>query len=238
VTVSDFDVPHAPRRPALPRRRGVAPLAAAALLLAVAPLATACGAGFNANSLTVRPNAGAGITGTLRVNNIWVVVDRAAGQAQVIGAVANSGSTTDSVTGASASGVPAKVTGTVANGALACYRTTVAGGTVTIPRRRSVSFGEAGCPRLSLADATAFPPGRITSVTLMFGQAPPLTVNAQIVSATGLFAQYRLPPVIVAASGPKPTGGASGSATAAPSPSASPSGSATPAASLSPTPSP
>lgn len=238
MTVSDFDVPHAPRRPTLPRRRRAATLAAAALVLAVAPLATACGAGFNANSLTVRPNAGAGISGNLRINNIWVVVDPAADQAQVIGAVSNSGSTTDTVTGASASGVPARVTGTVASSAVACFRTTVASGTVTIPRRRSVSFGEAGCPRLSLGSATPFRPGRIAPVTLMFGQAPPLTVNAQIVAATGLFAQYRLPHVIVIVTVPRPTGQASGTATASPSPSASPSGSTTASASPPPTPSP
>ena len=238
MTVSEFDVPHAPRRAALPRRRRATTLAAAALLLAVAPLAAACGAGFNADSLTVRPNAGAGTSDNLKINNVWVVVDPAAGQAQVIGAVSNSGSAPDSVTGASASGVPAKVTGTVASSAVACFRTTVTGGTVAIPRRRSVSFGEAGCPRLSLANATLFRPGRIAPVTLMFGQAPPLTVNAQIVAATGLFARYRLPRVIVVVTVPRPTGQATGTATASSSASASPSGSARASASPSPTSSP
>lgn len=242
MTVSDLDAPQAHRRPALPRRRGVATLAAAALLLAVAPLATACGAGFTAASLTVRPNAGAGDTGSLKVNNVWVVVDPVAGQAQVIGAVANTGRTPDSVTGASASGVPARVTGNVASGAVACAGTTMAGGTVTIPENRSVSFGLTGCPRLSLASAVPFRPGRIAPVTLTFARAPSLTMNAQIVSATGQFAQYRLARVIVIISAPNGTGRATATATATAmpsgtaSPSVSASASAAPPASPSPSP--
>jgi hypothetical protein len=238
VTVSDLDAPNAPCRPALPRRRDVATLAAAALLLAVAPLATACGAGFTAASLTVRPNAGAGVTGGLKVNNVWLVVDPVAGQAQVIGAVANSGTTLDRVTGASASGVPARVTGTVASRAPACVGTTVAAGAVAVPVNRSVSFGQAGCPRLALAAAAPFRPGRITPVTLTFARAPSLTLNAQVVSATGLFAQYRLPRVIIVVSVPNATGRASASATASPSRTTSPGASASASASPSASPSP
>lgn len=228
--MSDLHAPHATRRPARSRHRGAAGLAAAAVLLAVGPLASACGAGFTASSQNVRPNAGAGTSGPLLVNNVWVVVDQHAHYAQVIGAVANSGSASYRVTGARASGVPARVTGQVTSGTPACNRTVVAADSVIVPPNRSVGFGRPGCPQLSLLGGVPFRPGRVASVTLMFTQAAPLTVNAQIVSDTGLFTEYK-PLVRVPTATPSPTRRVIVGGTASPTAPATAPGSASPSAS-------
>jgi len=231
--VSDLHAPDATRRlpRARARRRSVRGLAAAGVLLAVVPLAAACGAGFTADSQRVKPDSGAGGSGSLLVNNVWVVVDERANYAQVIGAVANSGGTPDRVTGARASGVPAHVTGEVTAGTNACNRTLVVAGSVIVPPNRSVGFGRPGCPQLALLGSIRFRPGRVASVTLMFAQAAPVTVNAQIVSDTGLFTEYK-PLVRIPSATPSPTrrvivGGTAsptGTATAAATPSATPGG--------------
>ena len=234
--MSDLHAPQADRRPARARRRSVRGLAAAAVLLALAPLAAACGAGFTADSQSVKPDSGAGGSGPLLVNNVWVVVDERSNYAQVIGAVANSGGTADRVTGARASGVPAQVTGQVTNGTPACNRTVVAAGSVIVPPNRSVGFGRPGCPQLALLSSIRFRPGRVATVTLMFAQTAPVTVNAQIVSDTGLFTEYK-PLVRIPTATPSPTRRVivGGTATATASPTASPG--TTPSASPSPSPS-
>jgi hypothetical protein len=237
--VTELHAPIAPRRAARSGRRSRAGLAAAALLLATAPAVTGCGAGFTADSLAVRPNAGAGISGSLRINNVWVVVDPATGQAQVIGAVANTGNTPDGVTGARAAGVPAQVAGTVVGTTLACARTVVSAGTVIIPPSRSVSFGRPGCPQLSLLIGAPFRPGRVASVTLLFARAAALTVNAQIVTDTGLFTDYRPISVVVlrpSIAPPRATVGAAPAPTATAIAEPSPGISATKAAKHSPSP--
>ena len=233
--MSDLHAPEATRQLARAgaRRRSVGGLAAAAILLAVVPLAAACGAGFTAGSQRVKPNSGAGSSGSLVVNNVWVVVDQHANYAQVIGAVANTGGAPDQVTGARASGVPARVTGDVVAGTNACNRTLVAAGSVIVPPNRSVGFGRPGCPQLALLGGIRFRPGRVASVTMMFAHSAPVTVNAQIVSDTGLFTEYK-PLVRIPTATPSPTrrvvvGGTANptgtaTATATPSPAATPGG--------------
>lgn len=241
--MNDLPAQHPTRRPDRSRRRSIRGLAAAAVLLAAAPLAAACGAGFTADSQSVRPNAGAGISGPLRINNVWVVVDQRAAYAQVIGAVANTGTAADRVTGARASGVRALVTGEVSSTAIGCVRTVVAAGSVVVPPNRSVGFGRPGCPQLSLLGSIRFRPGRVATVTLMFARAAPLTVNAQIVADTGLFTEYK-PLVRIPTPTPSPTRrvivGSTASGTASPTAtgSASASPTASPTASGTPTPTP
>jgi len=76
--VSSLHSPSTTRR-STPSRRGRAGLATAAVLLTVAPLAAACGAGFNAASTQVKLDSGSGITGALKINNVSVVVVRLEG---------------------------------------------------------------------------------------------------------------------------------------------------------------
>ncbi|HEU5332987.1 MAG TPA: hypothetical protein VFU73_09490 [Actinocrinis sp.] len=239
--MSDLHAPQATLRPARAhararRRRSIRGLAAAAVLLAAAPLAAACGAGFTSATQYVKPNGGSGASGPLLINNIWVVVDQRTNYAQVIGAVANTGTSLARVTGARASGVPALVTGDVASGTPACNRTVVAAGSVVVPPNRSVGFGRPGCPQLSLLGGIRFRPGRVASVTLTFAQSAPLTVNAQIVSDTGLFTEYR-PLVRIPTATPSPTRSVIIGGTASPTGTATATATTTTTASPSPNPS-
>lgn len=173
-----------------PQRRTAAPLrgrrlaAAAGVLLAV-PLAAGCAAGFDSTTQQIKPDAGAGQVGDIRVNNVWVVVDQATGNAEVIAAVANGGSGSDTLTGVTATNMPAKVAGTEADAASTGI--SVDSGSVSIPGGQSVSFGQTGSPELELADA-GFQTGLLSQVTFTFAQAGSVTVTAQIQPNTGLFA--------------------------------------------------
>jgi hypothetical protein len=191
----------------------------------VTPLAAACGAGFDSASLVVKPNAGAGEVSTVRINNVWVVVDPSSGAAEVIGAVANTGSADLSWPSVQVAGSSAQIQTPQSTDAAGSNIATVSSG---IPAGQAVSFGEQGQPEIQLADSS-LTPGNLTQVTFSFGSVGNVTITAQIESNTGLFADYN--PVAAAAV----PGGTSSSASATPlgSASASPSGSATSSASAS-----
>lgn len=201
------------------RGRGLA--ATTALLLAV-PLAAGCGAGFNAASQQVKANSGAGSVGSMKVNDVWVVVDPTTGNAEVVGAVANTGTGADSLVSVSATNIPATLTGTDASSATTGI--SVGGSSVSIPGGQSVSFGESGQPALGLPDAN-FQTGLLSQVTFTFAQAGAVTVTAQIQPDTGLFAGYS-PNGAVPAKPTTPPPTPSASATANPSGTATPTGAA------------
>jgi hypothetical protein len=191
----------------------------------VTPLAAACGAGFDSASLVVKPNAGAGEVGTVRINNVWVVVDPGSGAAEVIGAVANTGSADLSWPSVQVGGSSAQIQTPQSTDAAGSNVAIASSG---IPAGQAVSFGEQGQPEIQLADSS-LTPGNLTQVTFSFGSAGNVTITAQIESNTGLFADYN--PDAAAAV----PGGAGSSASAAPlgGAGASPSGSATSSASAS-----
>jgi hypothetical protein len=206
-----------------PQRRTAAPLrgrrlsAAAAALLAV-PLAAGCAAGFNATTQQIKPNSGSGAVGGVKVNNVWVIVDPNTGNAEVIGAVANTNSSTDTLTGVTATNVPAKITGKDA--AESTTGITVSGDSVTIPGQQSVSFGQPGRPDLELPGA-AFQPGLLSQVTFTFAQAGSVTVTAQIQANSGLWASYNPNSAVTPTAKPTtapatPTGTATATGTATP----------------------
>jgi hypothetical protein len=173
-------------------------------VLAGGALAAGCGAGFNAASLNVRPNSGSAQDGSLKINNVWVIVDPATGNAEIIGAVANTGRSADHLVSAAAGGQTATVrpaTPAAAGAVLPNYGVTVSGDTVTVGGRSSVSFGQAARPELEIA-GSSFRPGRLTQVDLDFANAGPVAISAQIMSNTGLFAEYdpNGPNVLVSAS--------------------------------------
>jgi hypothetical protein len=163
-----------------------------AALSLVGLLAAGCGAGFNAASLDVRPNSGAAQDGSLKINNVWVVVDPGTGNAEVLGAVANTGSAADRLVSAAANGLRATVrpASPAAGAAPQEQAATVAGGEVTIEGGSSVSFGQPQQPQLALAAGPGFLPGNLARVSLDFAAAGPVTTTAEIVSNTSLFAQY------------------------------------------------
>jgi hypothetical protein len=221
--VSSLHSPSTTRR-SHPSRRGRAGLATAAILVAVAPLAAACGAGFNSAALEVKPNAGAGTVGALKVNNVWVIVDPSTGNAEVIGAVANTGGDSASVTGVQVGDASAQIR-------LAADPTAPAT-QADIPAGQSVSFGQPKQPEIEVP-ASSLTVGNLTQVTFTFGDGSTLDVTAQIQSNTGLWADYN-PNAAVVTPSPSPSASVSASALASASAGAGSSASASASASASP----
>lgn len=223
-------------RHSLPRR--------ALLALLGGLLAAGCGAGFNAASVAVRPNGGSGQNGIIKVNNVWVVLDPATRNAEVIGAVANTGRAPDRLTSVKAGGETATVrpaTPAPPGVALPLRGITVEGDSVLLAGGAAVSFGRPGSPELEIP-STSFATGRFTRVELDFQRGGTVSMNALVMANTGLFAEYD-PNAANPVTGPTPTpstsGAApSGSASASASTSASGPASASGSASASPTTSP
>ena len=178
-----------PNRTRPPRTR---PMLIGAALLAL-PLAAGCGAGFNNATQSVRQNSASGTAGNMAVNNVWVVLDPTTGNAEVIGAVANTGTAPDRLTSVQASGSTAMVRvpspAAVAAAPLPLRGVAVIGDTVSVAGGSSVTFGRLGRPELEITGGS-FQPGRISQVTFDFATAGPVTMNAQIMPNTGLFAEY------------------------------------------------
>lgn len=219
--------PTATRRPN-PSRRSRAGLAAAAVLAAAVPLLAGCGAGFNATTQNFQLGSGNGQVGDLKVSNVWVILDQAGGDAEVIGAVANIGNGPVRLTSVQAGDTTATVTGTGPFTSHACPGVLTTPSAAVIPADNSVSFGQRGCPRLALP-AEPFPPGRAVPVTMTFAGVGKLTMSALIMPNTGLFAEYNLngaasPTATPTATTPTP----GGTETATPTPTGRPTGTATP----------
>ena len=234
--MSSLHSPSTTRR-STPSRRGRAGLAATAVVLAVAPFAAACGAGFNSASEDVKPDAASGQVGDLKVNNVWVVIDASSGTAEVIGAVTNTGDAQDQLTAVTAgdsdvtfASAPAGSTGDSTGSSV-----TVAADGVTIPGGQSVSFGEQGSPGLSITGG-GLTAGGFTTVKMTFAQAGTLTLTAEVEPDTGLFVGYDPTTYQSPSASPSPSeaNSASASASASASGSAGASDSASASASASP----
>ena len=214
-------------RRSTPSRRGRAGLAVAAVVAVVTPLAAACGSGFNSAALDVKPNAGAGAVGSVKINNVWVVVDPASGNAEVIGAVANTGST-------DLDWPSVQVNGNSTQFQMASGAETAVASNTGIPAGQSVSFGLTGQPQIELTGGS-LKAGNLTQVVFSFGSIGNVTITAQIEPNTGLFADYNPDAVVPAASasgaGTSASATSSASATAGATASASASGSPSPSAS-------
>lgn len=167
-----------------PSRRVRAGVATAAVVLAVAPFAAACGAGFNAATDSIKPNAGAATVGPLRINNVWVVVDPSSGDAEVIGAVANTGGDQASLPQVSVDGTSATIAPPPVDDG-----SSTAGPLTGIAAGQSISFGEQGQPEIVLT-GSSLSPGNLATVKFDFGSAGTGTITAQVESNTGLFADY------------------------------------------------
>jgi hypothetical protein len=177
----------------------------------VVPLAAACGAGFNAEALNVKPDSGNGSTDSLKVNNVWVIVDPLTGNAEVIGAVANVGSSAVSLTGVQVGGASAQFRPVL----------DLSGGstTVGVEAGQAVSFGLPNQPGIALP-SSGLTPGNLTQVTWDFGTDGSVATTAQIEPDAGLWATYDPNAGLITPS-PSASASASASATASASSSAS-----------------
>ena len=154
-------------------RRG----AVAALIIATAPILTACATGDSAASLKVKPDSAATSISNgasqLKLNGI-VVITRPDGSApaSVNVNIANNGSAADTLTGVTVNGAPA-----------------VLSGDTTIPSLGSLRLGTPGQPQATVQtlDAT---PGQNTTVAFTFATAGSVQVQALITPGVGEYAAY------------------------------------------------
>jgi hypothetical protein len=179
------------RRNPLHTRRGRAGLAGSAVLLAALPLLAACSAGNNPQAYQVVPDNGEGKSGYMYVNNVWVVYDQSTGNAEVIGAIANTDPTTsdaNQLTGVTLGGSSATITAPSDTSKLA-PGVAIAGNTVNIPALKSVQFGQPGQPEIGVqnADLTI---GNNVDVTYTFSNGTPVTVAAIVQPNSGLWQHY------------------------------------------------
>lgn len=204
--MNSLRIPSTTRRSA-PSRRGRAGLATFVAFVTI-PLAAGCGAGFDAASQQVKPDAGSGTVGDLKVGNVWLIVDAGSGKAEVIGSVANTGTAEAQLTGVQADGTSATVR-PPASAPAPGY--SAVGDSLTIAQGGSVNFGERGYPQLVMSGGS-FTPGSLAQVTFTFAQGGALTVSAQIEPDQGLFAAYV--PYVAPSPSPTPSVALSGSASA------------------------
>lgn len=180
-------------------RRGVV----AALFIASAPVLAACSAGGDAASLQVKPNTVATeVSSTLKLNNVVVITDAAgdtSGPANLAVAIANTGSSAETLQSVTVNGVSAKLTKAGKDVP-----------SVSIPAGGSVSLSAPGqvmaqVPHLSGVTAL----GGYIPVTLQFATAGQVKVNAASTPGTGYYAQWA--PSAPAPASPVPTAPVSGS---------------------------
>jgi hypothetical protein len=213
------------------------------VLIGTALSAFGCGSGFNEASLQVKPDLGSAQIGSQKINGVVVVADPATGDAEVVAAVANTGLGSSRLVSVTADGLTATVRPAISASPLAGLpgnNVTLMGNTVTIDGGSSVSFGQPGRPALEITGGSLVP-GHNTQVEFGFADLGQTTVNALVMSDTGLYKSYNLSPAQGPSASPSSSVRSSPSATASAGASASPAASsnavASPSVSASPGPS-
>jgi hypothetical protein len=196
--------------------------AAAALLIATAPVLAACSAGSDAQSLQVKPNSAATtVSSTLAVNGVTLVTTAGGSAPAALNAnISNTGSTAETLRSVTVGGTTATFSGST--GTAVTDLTIPAGGSLVI-----------GGPGNAQADLASLPvqAGQFTPVVFQFASAGSVTLNALVNTGTGVYASYG-PQVAPSPSAPaasrsttaKPTGkaGTTAGATAKTTPTATP----------------
>jgi len=178
-------------------RRG----AVAALIIATAPILSACSAGSGAATLQVKPNSAATTVGsTLKLNGITVVTaTNGTNQANVVVNIANNSQSAETLTSVSVDGTPATLSGTA-----------------TIPAQGSLLLSGPNQPTAQVADL-AETPGQNATVNFTFANAGSASVQALVNAGAGQYAAYApaLPtPAPAVSLSATPTADATGKATA------------------------
>ena len=224
-------------------RRTAAPrgIVISAMLACTALCTVGCGSGFNSAGLDVKPDSGSAQVGGVKINGVVVVTDPVTRNAEVVAAVANTGTRPAQLVSVIANGLSATVSPALAAApqfaGLPAQNVTIAGDTVTIGGGSAVSFGQPARPELEVSGGS-FKPGRITRVEFGFAGLGQVGVNVLVMANTGLYRDYN-------PNGPNPNnpispagpGGAAASASSTSSPSALSASSPSPSANLTSSPS-
>ncbi|MGW7008542.1 hypothetical protein ACWGCW_38640 [Streptomyces sp. NPDC054933] len=194
-------------------RRGAV---AAVLALSLAPLAAACGAGTDSQTLQVRPDSVATSVGNIKVQNAYIITEpNGTGPATVTARIFNNGTNPEQLTGITVEGAAQQVKLTGSDGKT---------GTITIPANGSVTLGGSGNPTAMLAGSQGIVPGDFQSTVFNFSSTGQVSLAPQVTPATHFFQPFG-PGVEVTPSAPssgQPSAHPSGSASAKPGTSATP----------------
>ncbi|MBY8880233.1 DUF461 domain-containing protein [Actinacidiphila acidipaludis] len=152
---------------------------AAVLALSLAPLAAACAAGNDAQTLEVQPDSAQSSTSDVKVQNAYVLTDPS-GPSTVTARVFNNGSTPQTLQSIALGG---NVTTTLAapNG----------GGSVVVPAHGSVLLGGKGnASAVVQSGGESLRNGDVQQATFTFSQAGAVSLPVNVTPAAGFFAPY------------------------------------------------
>ncbi|NYI07557.1 DUF461 domain-containing protein [Allostreptomyces psammosilenae] len=179
---------------------------AAALTLASLPLAAACAAGTDADTLQIKPDNATTDLGALRIQNVAVVVGED-GTAAVTGSITNTGAepaVLESITLDGAATPVQLLPAADESGATATE--------VTVAPNGQVQFGGEGNAQALAPAGTAVEPGSFHDVTFRFAEQGETMLQAAVYEGEGLYADVA----------PTPTASPTASPAASPAASTSP----------------
>ena len=152
---------------------------AAVLALSLAPLAAACAAGNDAQTLEVKPDSAQSSTGDVKVQNAFVLTDPN-GPSTVTARVFNNGSSDQTLQSITLAGA-ANATLTAADGS----------STVTVPAHGSILLGGKGnASAVIQSGGEALRNGDVQQATFTFSQAGAVSLPVNVTPATSFFQPY------------------------------------------------
>ncbi|SEO35803.1 copper chaperone PCu(A)C [Actinacidiphila rubida] len=195
---------------------------AAVLALTLAPLAAACAAGNDAQTLEVQPDSAQTSTGNVKVQNAYVLT-QPTGPATVSARVFNNGP------------IPQRLQSiALAGAASATLKAADGSPIITVPAHGSLLLGGKGNASATIdTGSEALRDGDVQQATFTFSAAGPLTLPVNVTPAVGFLQPYG-PSSLPTTATPAPTGTTTPSTRpnqpATPTTPATPTGSATPTA--------
>jgi hypothetical protein len=155
---------------------------AAVLALSVVPLATACGAGSDAQTLQVQPDVVSTSVGDIQVQDANIITEpNGTGPATVTARVFNNGTQAQQLNSITIDGVSAPVKLTGADGKT---------GPLTIPANGAISIGGAGNPSALLDNSNGLVHGSFQKTVFTFSSTGQVTLSPAVVPAMHYFQGY------------------------------------------------
>jgi hypothetical protein len=152
---------------------------AAVLALSLAPLAAACAAGNDAQTLEVKPDSASSSTGDVKVQNAFVLTDPS-GPATVTARVFNNGSSKQTLQSIVLAGAPS-ATLTAANGSP----------TQTVPAHGSILLGGKGNASAVIeSGGESLRNGDVQQATFTFSSSGALSLPVNVIPAISFYAPY------------------------------------------------
>ena len=155
---------------------------AAVATLSIAPLAAACGAGQDPQTLEVKPDSVATTVGAIEIQNAFIITEPSgSGAAVVTGRVFNNSESAQQLTSVTVRGAAAQVKLTGADGKA---------GPITIPANGSVTLGGKGNPVAELSDSQGITLGSFQTTVFDFSSTGQVDIDPSVVPAEHYFASF------------------------------------------------